>query len=83
MAMYRKNFKFFKNIVFFSTSLGIYLLGNFSGSILKFLGSINLDLNIFLILVNIILGIGLGLYSLYQIKMMDNEKVMEVSSVWS
>ncbi|SPY46931.1 Uncharacterised protein [Peptoniphilus harei] len=83
MAMYRKNFKFFKNIVFFSTSLGIYLFGNFSGSILKFLGSINLDLNIFLILVNIILGIGLGLYSLYQIKMMDNEKVMEVSSVWS
>ena len=83
MAMYRKNFKFFKNIVFFSTSLGIYLLGNFSGRILTFLGSINLDLSIFLILVNIILGIGLGLYSLYQIKMMDNEKVMEVSSVWS
>lgn len=83
MAMYRKNFKFFKNILFFSTSLGIYLLGNFSGRILTFLGSINLDLSIFLILVNIILGIGLGLYSLYQIKMMDNEKVMEVSSVWS
>lgn len=83
MAMYRKNFKFFKNILFFSTSLGIYLLGNFSGRILGLLGSMNLDLSIFLILVNIILGIGLGLYSLYQIKMMDNEKVMEVSSVWS
>ena len=83
MAMYRKNFKFFKNILFFSTSLGIYLLGNFCGRILKFLGSIDLDLSSFLILVNIILGIGLGLYSLYQIKMMDNEKVMEVSSVWS
>ena len=60
MAMYRKNFKFFKNIVFFSTSLGIYLLGNFSGRILNFLGSINLDLNIFLILVNAILVFGLG-----------------------
>ena len=83
MAMYRKNFKFFKNIVFFSTSLGIYLLGNFSGRILNFLGSINLDLSIFLFLVNVILGLGLGAYSLCQYKKMDNEKVMEVSSVWS
>lgn len=83
MAMYRKNFKFFKNIVFFSTSLGIYLLGNFSGRILNFLGSINLDLNIFLILVNAILVFGLGTYSLCQYKKMDNEKVMEVSALWS
>lgn len=83
MAMYRKNFKFFKNIVFFSTSLGIYLLGNFSGRILNSLGSINMDLNIFLILVNVILGLGLGAYSLCQYRKMDNEKVMEVSSVWS
>lgn len=83
LAMYRKSFKFFKNIVFFSTSLGIYLLGNFSERILGLLGSMNLDLNVFLIIFNLILGLGLGLYSLYQIKMMDNEKVMEVSSVWS
>ena len=83
MAMYRKNFKFFKNIVFFSTSLGIYLLGNFSGRILNFLGSINLDLNIFLILVNVILGLGLGVYFLCQYRKMDNEKVMEVSALWS
>lgn len=83
MAMYRKNFKFFKNILFFSTSLGIYLLGNFSGRILNFLGPINLDLSIFLIVVNIILGLGLGIYSFYQVRKMDNEKVMEVSSVWS
>ena len=83
MAMYRKNFKFFKNIVFFTTSLGIYLLGNFSGRILNSLGSINLDLNIFLILVNVILGLGLGAYSLCQYRKMDNEKVMEVSALWS
>lgn len=83
IAMYRKNFKFFKNIVFFSTSLGIYLLGNFSGRILNFLRSINLDLNIFLILVNVILGLGLGVYSLCQFRKMDNEKVMEVSALWS
>ena len=83
MAMYKKNFKFFKNIVFFTTSLGIYLLGNFSGRILNFLGSINLELSIFLILVNVILGLGLGAYSLCQYRKMDNEKVMEVSSVWS
>lgn len=83
IAMYRKNFKFFKNILFFSTSLGIYLLGNFSGRILGLLGSMNLDLYVLLILVNIILGIGLGIYSFYQVRKMDNEKVMEVSSVWS
>lgn len=83
MAMYRKNFKFFKNIVFFTTSLGMYLLGNFSGRILNFLGSINLDLSIFLILLNVILGLGLGVYSLYQYRKMDNEKVMEVSALWS
>ena len=40
-AMYRKNFKFFKNIVFFTTSLMIYLLGNFSGKILNFLEKIS------------------------------------------
>lgn len=83
MAMYRKNFKFFKNIIFFSTSLGIYLLGNFSGRILGLLGSMNLDLNVFLIIFNLILGLGLGIYSFYQVRKMDNEKVMEVSSVWS
>ena len=83
MAMYRKNFKFFKNILFFTTSLVIYLLGNFSGKILNFLGSINLDLNVFLIIFNVIFGFGLGFYCLWQVRKMDNEKVMEVSSVWS
>lgn len=83
MAMYRKNFKFFKNMVFFSTSLGIYLLGNFSGRILAFLGSINLDLYVLLIIFNLILGLGLGIYSFYQVGKMDNEKVMEVKVEWS
>ena len=83
MCIRDRNFKFFKDIVFFTTSLGIYLLGNFSGRILNFLGSINLDLSIFLILVNVILGLGLGIYSLYQYRKMDNEKVMEVSALWS
>lgn len=83
LAMSRKNFKFFKNILFFTTSLVIYLLGNFSGRILAFLGSINLDLNVFLIIFNVIFGFGLGFYCLWQVRKMDNEKVMEVSSVWS
>lgn len=51
-AMYRKNFKFFKNIVFFTTSLMIYLLGNFSGKILNFLEKINLDVSISIIIIN-------------------------------
>ena len=81
--MYRKNFKFFKNIVFFSTSLMIYLLGNFSGRILNFLGLINLDLSLFLILANVIIGLSLGLYSFYELRKLENESVMEVSSEWS
>ncbi|MDU3009621.1 MAG: hypothetical protein E7B42_01510 [Peptoniphilus harei] len=83
LAMYRKNFKFFKNIVFFSTSLMIYLLGNFSGRILNFLGLINLDLSLFLILANVIIGLSLGLYSFYELRKLENESVMEVSSEWS
>ena len=83
LAMSRKSFKFFKNILFFTTSLVIYLLGNFSGKILNFLGSINFDLSIFLILINIIIGIGLGFYSFFQLRKMDNEKVMEVKVEWS
>lgn len=83
LAMYRKNFKFFKNIVFFSTSLMIYLLGNFSGRILSFLGLINLDISLFLRLANVIIGLLLGLYSFYQLRKLENENVMEVRSEWS
>lgn len=82
-AMYRKNFKFFKNIVFFTTSLMIYLLGNFSGKILNFLEKINLDVSISIIIINIISTIFLALYYLYELRRIDNESVMEVKSEWS
>lgn len=82
-AMYRKNFKFFKNIVFFTTSLMIYLLGDFSGKILNFLEKINLDVSISIIIINILATIFLALYSLYELRRMDNESVMEVKSEWS
>ena len=82
-AMYRKNFKFFKNIVFFTTSLMIYLLGNFSGKILNFLEKINLDVSISIIIINILSTIFLALYSLYELRRIDNESVMEVKSEWS
>lgn len=82
-AMYRKNFKFFKNIVFFTTSLMIYLLGNFSGKILNFLEKINLDVSISIIIINTLATIFLALYSLYELRRMDNESVMEVKSEWS
>ena len=61
----------------------IYLLGNFSGRILKFLGLINLDLSLFLILTNVIIGLSLGLYSFYQVRKLENENVMEVKAEWS
>ena len=83
MAMYRKNFKFFKNIVFFTTNLMIYLFCLFSKKIIFILERQNLDVNTFLIGINIFATIVLAAYSFYQLKKMDNESVMEVKSVWS
>lgn len=83
MAMYRKNFKFFKNIVYFSTSLLIYLFGLFSKKIIFILERQNLDVITFLIGINIFATIVLTAYSFYQLKKMDNESVMEVKAEWS
>ncbi|URN42216.1 hypothetical protein [Peptoniphilus genitalis] len=83
MAMYRKNFKFFKNLIYFSTSLLIYLFGVFSKKIILIFERQNLDVNIFILGINIFATIVLAAYSFYQIKKMDNESVMEVKSVWS
>ena len=83
MAMYRKNFKFFKNIVFFTTNLMIYLFCLFSKKIIFIFERQNLDVNTFLIGINIFATIVLTAYSLYQLKKMDNESVMEVKAEWS
>ena len=83
MAMYRKNFKFFKNLIYFSTSLLIYLFGLFSKKIILILERQNLDVNIFILGINIFATIVLAAYSFYQLKKMDNESVMEVKAEWS
>lgn len=83
IAMYRKNFKFFKNLIYFSTSLLIYLFGLFSKKIIFILERQNLDVNIFILGINIFATIVLAVYSLCQYRKMDNEKVMEVSALWS
>lgn len=83
LAMYRKNFKFFKNIIFFSTSLLIYLFGVFSEKILVFLEKLNLDVNIFIININLFATILLLAYSFFELRKMNNESVMEVKSEWS
>lgn len=83
IAMYRKNFKFFKNLIYFSTSLLIYLFGVFSKKIILIFERQNLDVNIFILGINIFATIVLAAYSFYQIKKMGNESVMEVKSVWS
>ena len=57
-AMYRKNFKFFKNIVFFGTTILIYMIGTFSEKILSLIERYNLNL------IYIILGINIGLATL-------------------
>lgn len=82
LAMYRKNFKFFKNIIFFSTSLLIYLFGVFSEKILVFLERLNLDVNIFIININLFATILLLAYSFFELRKMNNESVMEVKSEW-
>ena len=83
IAMYRKNFKFFKNLIYFSTSLLIYLFGVFSKKIILIFERQNLDVNIFILGINIFATIVLAAYSFYQIKKMDNESVMEVKAEWS
>ena len=64
IAMYRKNFKFFKNLIYFSTSLLIYLFGLFSKKIIFILERQNLDVNIFILGINIFATIVLAVYSL-------------------
>ena len=55
ISLSQKNFKFFKNIVFFGTSILIYMIGTFSEKILSLIEKYNLNL------IYIILGINIGL----------------------
>lgn len=83
ISLSQKNFKFFKNIVFFGTTILIYLAGTFSEKILSLVEKYNLNL------IYIILGINIGLafifavFSIKDLSKMNNEAVIKKEGSWS
>lgn len=83
ISLSRKNFKFFKNIVSFGTTILIYLAGTFSAKILSLIEKYNLNL------IYIILGINIGLAFIFAISSMkdlskiNNESVINKEGAWT
>lgn len=83
VSLYQKNFKFFKNVVFFGTTVLIYVIGTFSSQILLIFEKYKLNV------IYIILGINIGLtlifflFSSRDLKKMNNESVINKEGAWS
>lgn len=82
-ALGRKNFKFFKNLVFFGTTITIYMVGSFSSKILILLDKYNLNLAYILIGINIFLILIFGISSFINLARMNNESVINREGTWS
>lgn len=83
VSLYQKNFKFFKNIVFFTTTIFIYLIGSFSKQILSFLEINNLNLIYLIIGLNIFLASIFAILSINGLRKMTNESVVNKEGRWS
>ena len=83
ISLSQKNFKFFKNIVFFTTTILIYLTGTFSEKILSLMDSYNLNLVYIIIGINIGLGLIFAISSLRSLRKMNNEIVINKEGSWS
>lgn len=83
ISLSQKNFKFFKNIVFFGTTILIYMIGTFSGKILSLIE--RYDLNLIYIILGINIGIGLifAVFSMKDLSKMNNESVINKEGSWS
>lgn len=82
-SLYRKNFKFFKNLLFFLTTFTIYMVGNFSEEILNFLNKVGIDIVCLIISVNVVLLFGFGGFSMINLRRMSNESVITREGTWS
>ena len=83
ISLYQKNFKFFKNLVFFVSSLLIYLVASFSKHIIEFIDKHNLNLVYILLGINIVLLIIFASLSLIRYRNLSNESVIDKEGTWS
>lgn len=83
ISLSQKNFKFFKNIVFFTTTILIYMTGTFSEKILSLIDSYNLNLVYIIIGINIGLGLIFAISSMRSLRKMNNEAVINKEGAWS
>ncbi len=82
-SLYQKNFKFFKNLVFFASSFLIYLVASFSKHIVEFLDKHNVNLIYVLLGINIVLLMIFAYLSIIKYKNLSNEAVINKEGTWS
>lgn len=83
ISLSQKNFKFFKNIVFFGTTILIYMIGTFSEKILSLIERYNLNLIYIILGINIGLGLIFAVFSMKDLSKMNNESVINKEGSWS
>ena len=83
ISLYQKNFKFFKNLVFFVSSLLIYFVASFSKHIIEFIDKHNVNLVYVLLGINIVLLIIFASFSIIKYKKLSNESVIDKEGTWS
>lgn len=83
ISLSQKNFKFFKNIVFFGTTILIYMIGTFSGKILSLIEKYNLNLIYIILGINIGLALIFAIFSMKDLSKMNNESVINKEGSWS
>lgn len=82
-SLYQENFKFFKNLLFFTTSFLIYLVGNLSRSIIGFLNEKGIEISFFLIGINLCLILVFCFYLFFKFKNITNEEIIIREGSWS
>lgn len=83
ISLYQKNFKFFKNLVFFASSFLIYLVASFSKHIVEFIDKHNVNLIYVLLGINIVLLMIFASLSIIKYKNLSNEAVINKEGTWS
>ncbi|HHZ9432228.1 TPA: hypothetical protein ACWMJZ_002572 [Enterococcus faecalis] len=83
ISLSQKNFKFFKNIIFFGTTILIYMIGTFSEKILSLIERYNLNLIYIILGINIGLGLIFAIFSIKDLSKMNNESVINKEGSWS
>ena len=83
ISLSQKNFKFFKNIIFFGTTILIYMIGTFSEKILSLIERYNLNLIYIILGINLGLGLIFAIFSMKDLSKMNNESVINKEGSWS